>query len=252
MTTLAFDDIGGGTPLVLLHGIMSDRTVFADLIPEFADRRVINIDLRGYGRSATADRYLTQDFAKDVAWLLEALGTGPLDLLGWSMGGAVAQVLAAARPQAVRNLLLVSTTPCLVQRPDWEPAIPPAAAAELGELLAQDWGAGAAAFAGMVVNEPDQPEALALVGRLAAKADPEVNLACFGNLGAEDRRPYLPEISTPVHVICGSEDQITPPDASRYLAEVTKGSLTILDGAGHAPFLTARKEFVAAVRTAVG
>lgn len=251
MTNLAYDDLGtGGPPLVFLHGIMSDRTVFADLLPQFADRRVINIDLRGYGRSPGGDSYLTRDFAKDVALLLAAVNTVPVDLLGWSMGGAVGMLLAAARPDLLRSLILVDTTPSLVQQSDWEPAIPPAAAAELGELLVADWNAGAAAFAGMAVSEPDQPEALALLRGLAERANPEVNLTCFGTVGTEDRRPFLPMISTPVHVICGAEDQICPPAASRYLAEATGGTLTFIDGAGHAPFLTARKEFVEAVHRA--
>jgi pimeloyl-[acyl-carrier protein] methyl ester esterase len=158
----AYDDLGfGGTPLVLLHGILADRSVFSDLLPEFSDRRVINVDLRGYGESPEADGYRTQDFVDDVVDLLGTLRTGPVDLLGWSMGGAIGTVLAAQSPALVHRLVLVDSTPCLVQRPDWEPAIPPADAQALGELLGRDWTAGAAAFAELVVSEPDQPEARA-------------------------------------------------------------------------------------------
>jgi pimeloyl-ACP methyl ester carboxylesterase len=248
---LAHDDHGtGGTALVLLHGIMSDRSVFSDLTAEITDRRVINVDLRGYGESPAGERYLTSDFVDDVVALLERLGTGPVDLLGWSMGGAVATVLAARRPDLLRNLLLVDTTPCLVQRPDWEPAVPGPAAHALGGLLAVDWAAGAADFAAMVVSEPDREQARARVTRLAELANPEVNLTCFGTVGGEDRRDILGAIAVPVHVICGSADVICPPAASDYLAKATGGSLTFIDGAGHASFLTEQNQFLAALRRA--
>src|ERR1700742_4421516 len=91
---LAHDDHPGAGPvLVLLHGIMSDRSVFSDVIGEFGDRRVINVDLRGYGDAPAAERYLTGDLVGDVVALLERLPVGPVDLLGWSMGGAVGMVL---------------------------------------------------------------------------------------------------------------------------------------------------------------
>jgi pimeloyl-[acyl-carrier protein] methyl ester esterase len=171
--------------------------------------------------------------------------------MGWKMGGAIGTVLAEQIPALLHRLDQQHTTPCLVQRPDWEPAIPPANAQGLGELLVRDWNAGAAAFAELVVSEPDQPEARTLVREAAERANPAVNLACFGTVGGEDRRGVLDAVSVPVDVICGTADLVCPPAASSYLAKVTAGSLTWIDGAGHAPFLTAREPFVAAVRSAL-
>lgn len=248
---LAHDYHGSGGPaLVLLHGIMSDRSIFSDVVGEIRDRLVINVDLRGYGDSPTGDSCLTGDMASDVVALLERLPGGPVDLLGWSMGGAVGMVLAARRPDLLRSLLLVDATPCSIQRADWAPAIPVPMAEEFIELLVQDWAAGAAAFARMVVSEPDHEEARARVVTLAEQANREVNLACFAGVAAEDRRDVLGSISVPVHVICGSADLVCPPAASEYAAKATGGSLTLIDAAGHAPFLTQQARFLAAVRQA--
>src|SRR5438067_12521458 len=84
---------GTGKPLVLLHGAFSAiGTSFGKLLPPLArTRQVIAFELQGHGHTADIDRPLTvQHMADDVAAALQHLGIGPADILGYSLGAAVA------------------------------------------------------------------------------------------------------------------------------------------------------------------
>ena len=100
-------------PLVLLHGWMDVGASFQFLVDALAsagapDRWIIAPDWRGFGltQAPGADSYWFPDYLGDLEALLLALGiTGPVDLLGHSMGGNVAMLYAAARPARVRRLI---------------------------------------------------------------------------------------------------------------------------------------------------
>jgi pimeloyl-ACP methyl ester carboxylesterase len=101
-----YEEHGTGDPLVLLHGGIGSTQMFAALIPPLAERRrVIAVDLPGHGASPPDDRPLRpQLIADDLAELLD----GPVDLLGYSLGGEVALRMAIQHPALVRDLILVS------------------------------------------------------------------------------------------------------------------------------------------------
>jgi pimeloyl-ACP methyl ester carboxylesterase len=103
---------GGGPTLVLVHGNVSSSLFFQPLMLALPDAvRALAIDLRGFGDSETlpvdASRGL-RDFADDVASVLDELGTGPVHLLGWSMGAGVVLQLLLDRPDLVQSLILES------------------------------------------------------------------------------------------------------------------------------------------------
>ena len=105
---IAIDESGQGPPLVLLHGVGASRAVWRLVTPALAeDRHVIAPDLPGFGESAPAANGFDLDTA--AAALADPLAEragGPFDLLGNSLGGAVAFRLAIARPDLVRRLVL--------------------------------------------------------------------------------------------------------------------------------------------------
>ena len=106
----------GGTPLLLLHGGLFDIDLqFGAVLPGLsADRRVIATDFQGHGRTHDLDRPLNSaDLAGDVVALLAHLGVGPVDVFGFSVGGAVALHLAIEHPELVRRVVVssVSFTP---------------------------------------------------------------------------------------------------------------------------------------------
>jgi pimeloyl-ACP methyl ester carboxylesterase len=102
---------GDGTPLLLLHGgLVNIDLQFGHVLPALAQgRRVVATDLQGHGRTTDIDRPLsTADLESDVIGLLGHLGLGPVDVFGFSLGGAVALRLAVRNPELVRKLVVGS------------------------------------------------------------------------------------------------------------------------------------------------
>jgi pimeloyl-ACP methyl ester carboxylesterase len=104
---------GDGTPLVLIHGAFSAiGTSFGKILPGLsAGRRVIGLEMQAHGHTADIDRPLSMELmADDTAAVLEHLGIAQADVLGYSMGSAVALRVALQHPEIVRKLVLISST----------------------------------------------------------------------------------------------------------------------------------------------
>jgi pimeloyl-ACP methyl ester carboxylesterase len=111
---LAYLDEGEGDPIVLVHGFASNKEVNW-VMPGWTTtlrrdgRRVIALDNRGHGQSTKLydpAAYHTDIMAGDVAALIEHLGLGRADLMGYSLGSRISAVLAARRPEQVRSVIL--------------------------------------------------------------------------------------------------------------------------------------------------
>lgn len=243
---LAYDEFGTGpASIVFLHGIMMDRSVFSEQVQVFAkSHRVIVPDLRGHGESCKPEAgYTLEQYVADLEFLIARLELRNPVLAGWSMGGSIAIAFAASHTGVAKKLILIGATPCLVQRTDWLQAVPPEAAQQLGQALATDYAGGAAVFCQMMFPEENAAQASARVLSVMQASTPHVTLACMNNIGGADLRPLLGSIKNPVHTICGENDAVCPLDASRHIAMVTGGSLSIIPGAGHCAFLTYPEAF---------
>lgn len=101
-----------GVPILLVHGLAgASLTEWYQVAPKLAvDRRVIMVDHRGHGLSAPGDlRFEVEDDADDLAGTLDAIGVGQVDVVGYSMGGIIAQSFAQRHPGRVRKLALMAT-----------------------------------------------------------------------------------------------------------------------------------------------
>ncbi len=99
---------GDGDPVVLLHGFADDRRSWSGLAEELArDRRVVRYDLRGYGESVESGEVRFRH-ARDLQVVLDTLAIPQSDLIGVSMGGAIAVNFALDFPGRVRRLILIS------------------------------------------------------------------------------------------------------------------------------------------------
>jgi pimeloyl-ACP methyl ester carboxylesterase len=125
--TLAYRVVGDAAdlPMVLLHGLGDDERDWGVVLPAFAGRyRVYALDLRGHGRSSHPGRYSFEVMRDDVIGFLEAVGIERCVLVGHSMGGTVALLLAEAAPHLLTHLILEDVTaprPGALKRPPLAP-----------------------------------------------------------------------------------------------------------------------------------
>ena len=108
---LAVEESGNGEALVLIHGLATARRIWDPVTPALAaTRRVVTLDVPGFGESAPAGPgFEIEAVAQRIARGLAARGVrAPFDLVGHSMGAGIAAVLAADRPRAVRRVVLVA------------------------------------------------------------------------------------------------------------------------------------------------
>ncbi len=109
---LAFHEVGSGRPVVILHGLFGSKRNWASVARQLAtDHRVLALDLRNHGESPWADAHDYPALADDVAAFIEAHIGHSTAVLGHSMGGKAAMMLAVSRPDLVERLVVVDIAP---------------------------------------------------------------------------------------------------------------------------------------------
>jgi esterase len=109
---LAYHDTGVGDPLVILHGLFGSKRNWASIARRLGGtHRVLTVDLRNHGGSPWDDRHDYPAVAEDVADFIESIVGGSAAVLGHSMGGKAAMVLALSRPTLVERLVVVDIPP---------------------------------------------------------------------------------------------------------------------------------------------
>lgn len=242
---LYIETAGSGRPLVMLHGWGMHGGLFRPLVDALAGRfNVLAVDLPGHGLSSEFAGLA--DVAAHAGLLLQnirRITAEPFILLGWSMGGLLAQFMAANFPQHVARLVLVAATPCFVQRDDWESGIAGATLTRFaGELLA-DYPTTLSRFLALqFFGADEQRDNLRRARELVfARPAPKPDTLQQGLelLEQADLRELLASIACPTFLINGERDTLVPSVAQRYTAEhLPRGCGVILKGAGHAPFLS--------------
>jgi 3-oxoadipate enol-lactonase len=234
---MAYDMEGEGVPLVFLHQAATDRRLWLHQCKSFSRRyRLITVDVMGHGEVSWPSEEFSLDRAAGyVRRLLEGLNTGPVFMIGVSMGSAIAMTIALTNPRLVRGLILVSPwshtnghTRSLVDR-----------LFRLAE--AGDMSVHAELFLRYVMptaylerHSPKIDRLRALVMGQDAKAVAYTWAACL----ASDLSTYLSDIHTPSLVIAGLNDLFTPPYLARAVAEsLAEVELEVWEETGHFPFL---------------
>lgn len=228
-----------GPPVVLLHGVGGGRGAWdaggsdTGAVLAAAGHTVLAVDFPGYGLSPTVDPYDLAGMAAALIATIEATGLGPAVLVGHSMGGMVAQEVAALAPQQVAALVLASTSPAFGKPGgDWQQSFLQSRFAPL------DAGLGMAGLAAQLVPAmvgPDaSPAAIAAAQALMAGVPEATYRHAVAALVAFDRRANLPNIAVPTLLITGDQDRTAPPEVSRRMADRIPGAAAcIVPGAGH-------------------
>ena len=226
---------GQGEPLVLLHGVGLDHTLWDDLAPQLEhDFDVLRYDLLGHGKApalrGTADIH---DFIAQLDGELDRAGWADAHVLGYSMGGLIAGAYAAARPARVRRLTLLST---VFRRTAEESA---AVQGRLAAAATQDPHAAAQVSLARWFT-PDfqvtRPERVDRVGRRLLENDRASFLSAYALFAGGDRilAEAAPRITCPVLVMTGADDVGSNPRMTRELAQaLPDGRAHIVPGQRH-------------------
>ncbi|HWD64606.1 MAG TPA: alpha/beta hydrolase [Solirubrobacteraceae bacterium] len=218
-------DTGSGRPTVmLLHGWMATADlnwvgVYQDLIT--AGYRVLAIDHRGHGRGLRPLRkFRLSDCAADAAGVLRTLGLAPALVVGYSMGGAIAQLMTREQPDAVSGLVLSGTAQ------HWqEPALRRywlamgAMGLSLAVFPSQFWRLGVRRS-----GIPAGPRRAWLQSELMRHSARDVAEA-GRELGRFDSRPWLKRLEVPSAMVLTSRDDLVPPSKQRELAQALEADI---------------------------
>ncbi|HYP48946.1 MAG TPA: alpha/beta hydrolase [Thermoleophilaceae bacterium] len=248
--TLYYEVHGEGEPLLCVMGLSADTLAWALQVPAFSARyRTVIFDNRDVGQSSSSEgSYEVSDMAEDALALADALGLDTFHLLGISMGGAIAQEMALAKPERVRTLTLAVTF---------------AAGGAWARTLSRTWGGRVQQMTReqrvdelMLLNLSEQffeNEGMVawLRGMMLENPHPQPPEAFARQLDASSRHragARLESLSMPVHVIAAERDILVPVWKSREIAELIPGAeLTVIEGSPHGANLERAEEFNDAV-----
>lgn len=242
----------GDPPLLMLHGLGGSHEMWRPVLERLArSRRVVAGDHRGHGASdKPAGPYSVRLLAQDWLAAMDALGIARADLLGLSLGGAVAMRMAADAPSRVRRLVLEDT---------W--AFPHREfAAMLQERLAFLRAGDLRGYADAAIPQvySDEyvrrhPEAIEAYRARVAGAEVGSLISAVGACLGHDMRRDLGGITAPALVLVGARDRLTPPLFAEHLAASIPGArLHVFRDSAHFPNLEEEAAFVQVVEAFLG
>jgi pimeloyl-ACP methyl ester carboxylesterase len=245
---IAYERVGGGPPLVLVHGATVDSRMWRPQLTELADEfTVVAWDEPGAGRSSDvpADFGLA-DYASRLAALIDTLDLGPAHVAGLSWGGTVALELYRHHHQLVATLILVDTYA------GWKGSLPAEEVQRrvdgVRQMLAAPGDRFDPALPGLFAGDPPA-EFVPLLEEMAADVRPESMRTALLVMAEVDQRDLLPRIAVPTLLIWGELDARSPLTVARQFKEAIPDSkLVVIPGAGHVSNLEQPKAFNDAVR----
>ncbi len=219
MTDLNVTIAGSGPPVVLLHGLGMDASVFDGL--HLPDHTTIRPDLRGHGASPVPDGpYAMGALVKDIEDLLDARKITDAVVFGLSLGGMIAQGLAVKRLDLVRGLVLCGTAAKFGQPGPWHDRA----------KTARTRGMSALATDTLARWNSDAPRAETRL----LNTDPEGYAATCEAIAGTDFYTPTSGLRLPTLGLCGDRDKSTPPDLVRETTDLIPGStFHLIRGAGH-------------------
>ncbi|HEY4245017.1 MAG TPA: alpha/beta hydrolase [Kofleriaceae bacterium] len=233
---LHVQEIGSGSPVVMLHGLLigSLAAWYLTAAPALAaSHRVVTFDLRGHGRSAVPpDGYGVASMARDLGGLVDALDLPPVDLVGHSWGGLVALRFALDHPARVRRLAIV------------EAPLPPSRMTELGAFTQASPETWVAALpetlrAAVASGGRQARKLLASLERLATQTTLLADLRAEPDIPDADLAHLVPETL----LLYGTRSSCAPV-GERLARAIPHARLAMLDG-GHYLHLEARAALTA-------
>ena len=247
---LFYQDIGTGTPIVLIHGWPLDHSSWAYQIAGLtrAGFRVVAYDRRGFGKSSQpSGGYDYDTLAADLKALLDALDIEGATLVGFSMGGGeVARYIGRYGAARVSKVAFVSAVPpFMLKRDDNPDGAAPSVFQEIVDGLEKDRfdflaDFGKKFFGVGLISHPVSAATLDWAQGLAAPASHEATVACVHAFSATDFRQDLKSISVPTLIVHGDSDHTVPIQVAgeRTHRALPHAQYIVYEGAPHGLFIT--------------
>ncbi len=248
---IGLTEAGGGpdTPILFLHGVGSDKSVWHPQLAQFgATRRAVAIDYPGYGDSEAREGATREDFARAALATLDALGIERAHICGLSLGGVVAIAIHALAPARCASLILADS---FAVHPDGPAIHDRAVIASQAMTMRELAEARASLLLGAAASDAVKAEVIATMGKI----DPAAYRCGAAAVWLADQQHRAAAIDVPTLVLVGDEDAITPPALSHALAALVGTSahprpevtLETIAGAGHLANLEQPEAFNRAV-----
>lgn len=236
--------------IVLLHGWGMSSVFWQDFTVELAQHyHVMCFDLPGHGHSpAYCD--LEADAVLEV--ILQKLDK-PVHWMGWSLGGQILMQLFKRAPHLIRSMILVAASPCFLRRSDWPYGMDGQVLDAFAIELQQDYHKTMSRFIGLqVMHSQSSVQSLKQLRNMLNTSPSPQTLSLQQGLSllkCADFRQDLEQCAVPLLVILGRQDQLVSAAVGEYYRGLScKPTLVVMEGAGHAPFLSHMKQTAACVQ----
>lgn len=236
-----------GPPLVFSNSLGTDFRIWdavAALLED--DFRLVFYDKRGHGLSETTQQpYALSDHVNDLAALLDHHGIPKAAIVGLSVGGVIAQGLAALRPELVQSLVLCDTAHKIGTDHLWNSrikAVNESGISAIADGIMQRWFTPA-------YRTPDNPDFVGYTAMLTRTPIDGYAGTCAA-LRDADLTESTRALKVPALCIVGDQDGSTPPELVRELASLINGArLEIIEDAGHLPCVEQPEKTAALIRS---
>lgn len=245
---LHYNHAGGGIErplLVFVNSLGTDFRIWNHVTPHFLDYSVLTYDKRGHGLSDLGSPpYTIEDHVNDLAGLIDHAGASGAVICGLSVGGLIAQGLAAARPDLVRGLILCDTAHKIGTAAFWNAridAVEREGLASIADPILERWFTPA-----FRANRPDE---LAGCRNMLTRQPAAGYAGTCAAIRDADHTDLVSGIRAPTLCIVGDQDGSTPPELVRNMAELIPGAeFAVIPEAGHIPCIEQTAAFVALLR----
>lgn len=224
---------GKGEPLVFIHGL-SDNLLYWEFLATHLkdDYQIIRVDLRGHGESELGSDEITVDlYAKDLLNVLNELNVDRVNIIGFSLGGAIALDFTIKYPKKVHSLVLMSS---FSRADDYLSQIFKQFKSTLNNGFKDfyDFMLPKVLCPQVIEDNKEELELLREISSQNANVEAYIMAADAGlTFDVEDK---LSLIDVPTLILAGKYDEITPPDIQKDMQEKIKCSrIIILDNAKH-------------------
>jgi len=227
---IGYFESGGGAqaPIVFLHGVGSDKSVWAPQLTHFGEtRRAVAFDYPGYGESEFVGSATRDDFAAAILAAMDALGIDRAHICGLSLGGVVAIAIHAAAPERCASLMIADS---FAVHPGGQDIHDRSVAASQSMTMRELADARSGVLLGSAATDVLRAEVIETM----AAIDPAAYRLGATAVWLADQRYRAAAIDVPTLILVGDEDRITPPALSEDLHRLIPGSrLNHIPRAGH-------------------